>query len=67
MRPTHQNRGCWRKNITIIVISTLLGEMHLPLYLRGDGEDIGDQKKERAIGERLEQQNCLIFPNTIVL
>jgi hypothetical protein len=40
--------------MTVIVIPTLLGEMQLPIYLRGDGKFFFD-KKGRAIGELLEQ------------
>jgi hypothetical protein len=48
----------WRmgeKKRTVIVVPTLLGEMQLPLYLRGDG-------KGRAFGEVLEQKKLSNLP-----
>jgi hypothetical protein len=35
---------------------TLLGEMQLPLHLRGDGVFFGGHKKGRAIGGLLEKK-----------
>jgi hypothetical protein len=32
----------------------VLGELYLPLSLRGDEENIGGHKKERGIGKLLE-------------
>jgi hypothetical protein len=49
------------KKRTVIVVPTLLGEMQLPLYLRGDG-------KVRAFGELQEQKKLPhLPPNMTVL
>jgi hypothetical protein len=45
----------WEKKMTVGVVLTLLEEMQLPLYLRGDGSFFGDYQKKRSIGELLEQ------------
>jgi len=41
------------EKMTVDVVPTLLGEMQLPLYLRGDGRNggqIGDHKKKSYWG-----------------
>lgn len=37
--------------MTVIMVPTLLGNMQLPLYLRGDGGDIGDHRKKEELLE----------------
>jgi hypothetical protein len=36
----------WEKKMTVVVVLTLLEEMQLPLYSRGDGSFFGDHKKK---------------------
>jgi hypothetical protein len=44
-----------RKKRTVIVVPTLLGEMQLPIYLRGD-------EKGRTFGELREQKKLSHLP-----
>jgi hypothetical protein len=38
------------------MVPIVLGELYLPLSLRGDEENIGGHQKTRGIGELLEQE-----------
>jgi hypothetical protein len=45
-----------RREVAVGGESLLLGEIQLPLYLRGHMGDIGDHRKKDEKGERLEHQ-----------
>ena len=49
-----RDSGGTRWKVTVIVDLGYWGRCYLPLYLRGDGRDIGDHHKKDDKGELLE-------------
>jgi hypothetical protein len=47
--------------------SPVLGELYLPLSLRGDEKNIGGHKKWRGIGKLLKQEKNIVVSNMILV